>query len=647
MDIKFYLDDFNLIVFDKKIDAEIKLLKNDTEIDFTLNDYSLSFKDEYEDRDIFYVLVNKVKYDVEPRYISFTKKFDDEYCPDVNTLGSFYSKTSTTFRTWSPFSNGAELIIEDISFTMNYLGKGLYEKTLTGNFSSAKYHYVINRNGKNFRLMDIFSYSLAKDNLNSYVIDLDKISKEKVVPKDKDNTIIYELSVRDFSSDQNAPFKYKKKFKAFSEEGLKLNDKEIGIDYLKNLGVSHIQLMPILNYSNDDADYNWGYNPINYNTFKLDYVCGDYSSAPIEEFKELVNKLHSCDLKVTLDVIYNHVYRVKESPFNTILPYYFFRYDKDNKLGNASWCGNETRSEAKFLREYLNLINKRLITLYDIDGLRFDISGILDTDTINYFISEAKKIKPDFMLVGEGWHMGDILADDKKASYINSDKMPGFILFNGSYKKLLIGENNEIDSSAYLYGDKTKEEEVIKGLEANLEHFNELNSLNYVECHDNYTFADRLSLLHFDDLTRKDISKGALAMIIFSKGIPFIHAGQEFLRSKKFKNNSYNLGDDVNLIDWNLMCENYDVVNYFKELIKIKNTYFKEKLNHNTYISHYYDLLIYSIDDVDIFINNSEYPYVYTNWITYTDIYYPSGEYLHNLTTFDIPSYSLVLAKKL
>lgn len=650
MELIFYLDDYNIINSSNnnyELNNNLVLLKNNKTISYEIkDDISIVFKDEYKDGDEYSILIDNKMYQAYPRFICHTNRFDEEYCPDLYSLGSNYTKNKTLFRYWVPFSKEVNLILNDEKYAMEYKGKGLYEIEIKGDLDKSRYHYEIHRNNEIVNVKDIFAYNNTKDNKESYVINVANIDNSLHKIDKKKNTLIYELSIRDFSSDINAPFINKKKFEALTETKLKINQYPIGIDYLKTLGISHIQIMPVLNFDNDNSDYNWGYNPLDYNSFKWDYVVGNDPYSPMNEFKKMVNILHKNNIGVVLDVVYNHVYKIENSTFHKLFPYYFFRYYKDGKKGDASWCGNETRSESKFLRKYFNLINKRLIKLYDIDGLRFDLAGILDSDSINYFIKETRKIKRNFLMYGEGWNMGDIVPDDKKASINNSNMLEGFGFFNGEYRDLLVGKYNDNKQLGYLCGNKEQEDKVINALLGKLDNFNPNNSINYIECHDNYTFYDRIKALGFGDDTIKDICKCGLTFVLFSKGIPFIHAGQEFLRTKKGVNNSYNLSDEYNLIDWNLMIKNIDIVKFFINLVKLKEKYFNSKKDHSFYISHYYDLLVYSIDDVDVFINPSEYPYVYNNWITYESLYYPNGNILHNLSTFDIDSYSLLIAKK-
>lgn len=653
MESIFYLDDYNLIrsnLHEHFLNGNLKLIKNNSEIEFTLssdnNWICLTFYSNYQEGDSFKVLHDEEEYDVEPRFIVQTEKFDNDYCPDINSLGCFYSKNKSLFRLWSPYANGAYVVINDEPYRMIKHDNGIFEASIKGDFERAKYHYEVIRNNERFCFKDIFSYVNDKDNINSLIIDPKKLRFEKIKTKKVDDPIIYEVSVRDFSSDINSPFINKGKFKAFLEEGLKVNDMPIGIDYLSSLGVSHIQLMPINNYDLDGSDYSWGYNPLDYNSLYWGYVSGEDAYAPINEFRQLVDKLHSKGLKVNLDVVFNHVYKALTSDFNKMLPYYFFRYKKDGTLGDASYCGNEIRSEAQFVREYFKLICKRFVSIYDIDGLRFDLAGVIDTKTIDDIHNALVSVKKDIMMYGEGWNMGEILPDENRTIIENADKLEYFAFFNGKYRDSFKGNFNEKYTKGYLLGNKELENDIKEGFDGTISNLNRNQTINYLECHDNYTFFDKTKFFNFDDKTIVDICKSGLATVLMSCGIPFIHMGQEFLRSKNGSNNSYNAGDEINKIDWSLISKNIDVVNYFKELINIRRKINLFRSECEVTFSYYYDLMIYSIGDVDIFVNPSEYPYVYSNWITYKEILLNNGNILTNLSTFDIPEHSLVITIK-
>ena len=271
---KFYLDDFGLIKTKYEegyINNGLKVFKNDEEISHHLsrdNDRLLIYFDvEISQHDEFFVIYKGIKYPVFLRFITHSAKFDEMFKPDLEKLGSFYRQNTCNFRLWAPLSKCAYVVVDNKRYQMEYITNGVYELKLKGKYEGSFYHYEVLRNDKLVKFKDPFAYSCVKDKEESYVIDLRKLQFKNVKMNINSDPIIYELSVRDFSSDEKAPFKYKRKFLAFLEEGLKMNGMPIGIDYLKSLGITHIQLMPVQTFDLDNGDYNWGYNPMEYNTF--------------------------------------------------------------------------------------------------------------------------------------------------------------------------------------------------------------------------------------------------------------------------------------------------------------------------------------------------------------------------------------------
>ncbi|MBQ3419888.1 MAG: hypothetical protein IJH31_07140 [Erysipelotrichaceae bacterium] len=642
----FYLDDYRLIqtkdtaeiangdlaifVDDKKIDYELKLVDNNLEI-LLKEDYKENLK----------VYFNGTNYPILPRFITHTRRFEEEYRIDLKQLGSFYNKEKTIFRLWSPLSLKAYVVLNDKEYKMDYLSGGLYELVIEGDFDLSLYHYKVLRD-KYYEFNDPFSI-LNKDNNNSYVIDINKLLSERIHPEDYKNISIYETSVRDFSSDKNVSFKYPKKFLGLIEEGLKLDGQEVGFDYLKGLGISHLQLMPVFSFDLDSSDYNWGYNPTSFNSLENSYFVSENPYEQLNEFILMINTLHKNNIRVNLDVVYNHVYRVNEFNLEKMLPYYFFRY-KDGKIGNASYCGNETRSEAYFLHEYLKLLCKRFVKLFDIDGLRFDIMGILDIDTINDIKQTCKSIKPDFLIYGEGWDMGDILIDSKKAMMANCKELKNVAFFNDVFRNTLRGRDIN-DADAYLLGKTELKENVKNLLSGSLNMGFDLNqSINYVECHDNFTLYDKLSRYDIDII---NVTKLALALTILSRGLPFIHSGIEFLRTKKGIDNSYNCDDDINLIDWQRKNKYIEVSEYFKALLRLRkslNYYFNDDLQ--VEFIDYYEVLIYKVENLYIFINPCIFKHIYVDGNEYEIIFNTNGFTKIVTDGINIDAFSIVVAYK-
>ena len=654
MKTRFYIDDFNLITTpynENVLKSKLKLFKNGVEIKFRIDhdekNIFITFNEDANHGDHFYVLSGNDKNDAHVRFITHTNRFDEVYVPDLNTLGSFYRKNTASFRLWSPYSDACYVVLDGKRHEMSYTTKGVWEFAIKGNFERSKYHYEIIRDRIVFKLKDPFAYSCVKNEEESYIVDLRKLEFRNVKMGITSDPIIYETSIRDFSSDEKAPFRYPKKFKAFLEKDLKVNNLPVGLDYLKTLGVTHVQLMPVQTFDLDGADYNWGYNPTEFNTFEWDYVSGNDAYAPINEFRNLVDGLHENNIKVCLDVVYNHVFRQADYAFEKCVPYYFFRYEPDGSLGNASGCGNELRSESKFFREYIRLISSRLVNIYDVDGFRFDLMGILDVDTMNELDYELKAIKRDFLIYGEGWHMGDIVPDDKKASERNAEMMPEISFFNGFYRDVLKGGFGEKDSVGYCFGDKGYEDDAKDGLSGSFYHglnFNQV--INYVECHDNITFYDKISNFDFDEKTKDNIVKFSLAMVLLAKGTPFIHSGEEFKRSKGGIDNSYNSPDSVNKLDWTRMSENKEIIDYFRKVIEIRKANPVFKIYDNVDFANFYDTLIYSVSNIDVLINATPFTQNYYGETSYKKVLFSDGTYHFDIKDMEIEPYSLMICLK-
>lgn len=555
---------------------------------------------------------------------------------DIKKLGSFYFTDKTIFRVFAPETEKMYLVINNHQYEMHKNGL-CFEIGLAGDLEKVKYNYL-NDTGISFR--DPFAY--YSDQTYSYVLDTNKFINKTVTLNPFKDIIIYETSVRDFSSANSFTGPFKRKFFGLSQAGLKLNGEySIGLDYLKELGITHLQLMPVLDFDLDGGDYNWGYNPLAYNYVNKDYV-DDYLNpyAYINELRSVVNILHTNNIRVSLDVVFNHVYKYFNYDLEKMIPGHVFRYMENGELAKGSLCGNEIKSEDPFIREYLKEMCERYIRLFDIDGLRMDLMGILDYQTINQINDRCKLLKKDFIVYGEGWNMGDSLNEEYRATIINADKMPDIAMFNDFFRD---------ETIKYISGNDSIKQEIkdaLKGCGNNLK-YNQ--SINYVECHDNNTFYDRMLRFKKDDPEWVNIrrSKLALALVMVSRGIPFIHSGQEFLRTKNLIENSYNASDDINKLDWNLRVKNNDVVEYFKGLVDIRKNN-PEFINLDTNISFedYYECLIYRLDNLMIIINPCVWDHTYVDSNTYEVIYDLNGKTSYFSDKLSIPAYSMLICKR-
>ena len=552
----------------------------------------------------------------------------------IEELGNFYSKDKTVFRVFAPEHDTLFLLINDTSYEM-VKNHYTFEAEVQGDMEGKKYHFLSNRG---IRFNDPFSYTLFED--ESIVLDKDKFIKDIIKPKKYDDVFIYEASVRDFSSSDSYIGDYKRKFLALAQDNLKLdNYYMIGLDYLKNLGITHLQLLPVFVFFYDHSDYNWGYNPVAFNNLKKDYIHDTGNPyAYINELRYVVNKLHENNIRVVLDVVYNHVYNDKTFDLEKILPGHFLRRKHDGTLANGTYCGSEIKSEDPFVRAYLLEMSKRYVELFDIDGLRMDLMGILDYHTVRLINEQLKKIKEDFIVYGEGWDMGDVLPQSERASFRNVSKMDDVSMFNDYYRDTIIN---------YILGNRDMEN-VRRVISSRNDYLDFLHTINYVECHDGYTFFDRLGVdnVHDDEKTIINKCKLALALVVLSRGKPFIHAGQEFLRTKKGVHNSYNRDDDINQIDWNLRVRNNQICDYLKQLIafrKMHNEFLTNGIE--VYFEEYESCLFYHLGELIIMINPNDKEVIYKN-SNYRVVFDLNGICDNMPLEIKIEGHSVIICKK-
>ena len=517
--------------------------------------------------------------------LSMCKEFDDLYFYDQDDLGSHYTKTATTFKVWAPLATAVILKIikdEKISlFSMERGLKGVYSYIAEGDFDGARYYYLIRHAGTYELALDPYAYASRSNGRSSFVVNLDNIQMNHYdLPplEHKTDAIIYEASVRDFSMSSSSGMEHKGKFLAFTETGTSTDSGiSTGIDYLTDLGITHLQLMPINDFATVDETnptelYNWGYDPAQYNVTEGSYVTEpDHPYKRITEAKDMIDKLHSRGMRVVLDVVYNHMHDVNLNALEKTVPHYFFRRNEDGTLSNGSWCGNDLNTTAKMCRKYILDMCKRWQVLYNIDGYRFDLMGLIDIDTMKLIDAQAKAIDSSFMIYGEGWNMMTAISEDTRTTIQNNRQVPDIGFFNDFFRDTIRG-TNQMESKGYFSGDTYKTNDAMKAM-CNLEMFDNISqSINYVECHDNATSYDKFLISNYDETEemRKKRLCLMLAGVILSQGVPFLHSGQEFFRTKAGQHNTYNAGDQVNALDWSRRDVEIETVEFIKFLIRLR-----------------------------------------------------------------------------
>lgn len=517
--------------------------------------------------------------------MSLCEEFDDLYFYDGDDLGNRYTKEGTSFKVWAPLSTGVILKVirkeEESLYPMKRGLKGVYHCYVEGDLEGAHYFYLIKHVGNYEISMDPYAYSASANGRTNIIVDLDKVpmTPSTLPPlKRKTDAIIYETSVRDFSMSSTSGMTHKGKFLAFTECNTSTDSgNPTGLDYLSCLGITHLQLMPVNDFATVDESnvhelYNWGYDPAQYNVTEGSYVTNPNDGYKrIKEAQQMVEALHSRGMRVVLDVVYNHMHDVNFNALEKTVPHYFFRRNQDGSLSNGSWCGNDLNTTAKMCRKYILDMCKRWQVLYGIDGYRFDLMGLIDIDTMKLIDAQAKAIDPSFIVYGEGWNMATALLEEKRTTIQNNRKTPQLGFFNDFFRDTLRG-TNQMESKGYFSGDTYKTNDAIRAM-CQFDMFDNIGqSINYVECHDNATCYDKLRRSNYDE--SKDIRKKRLrlmlAAVILSQGVPFIHSGQEFFRTKNGQPNTYNAGDQVNALDWNRKDMEIDTVQLVQFLIRLR-----------------------------------------------------------------------------
>lgn len=419
--------------------------------------------------------------------------------------------------------------------------------------------------------------------------------------KSPNDIILYEVHVRDFTISPGSGSSHPGKYLGMVEAGTKNSSGQAtGIDHLRELGITHVHLLPVFDHQSidetrlDTPQYNWGYDPKNYNVPEGSFATDPSDPARrITEFKQMVQGLHAGGLRVIMDVVYNHTGETENSNFNLEMPGYYYRQAPGGGWSNASACGNETASERAMMRKYMIESCKHWVTEYHVDGFRFDLMGIHDIETMNQLAEELRKIDPTVFLYGEGWTAGaSPLPDNQRALKANTAALKHVAAFSDDLRDGIKGSVFEDTGKGFVNGAEGAEESVKFGIVAATLHpqvdYARVNyskapwaagpdqCINYVSCHDNQTLYDKLVLTNGATHTVVEIEqmdKLANAIVLTSQGVPFLHAGEEMLRTKGGEHNSYNKPDAVNQIDWTGKQQHAGVFKYYQGLIALRKAH--------------------------------------------------------------------------
>ena len=531
-------------------------------------------------------------------------------------LGAIYSKKFTEFRVWSPSADNVSLNLYKQGSGQNLISaykmvkdeNDVWTKRIDDDLSRIYYTYSIQNDETISEVVDIYANAVGVNGARGMVIDLQSTDpngfRDIARPEFNEITdaVLYEVHVRDFSIDESSGIKLKGKFLGFTENYTKnqLGD-FTGIAHLKELGITHIHLLPSFDYetideASNEPQFNWGYDPKNYNVPEGSYSTDANNGAVrIKEMKELVKSLHENGIRVVMDVVYNHTYKGEDSIFNLTVPNYYHRTE-NGKFTNGSACGNETASNHAMMRKYIVDSVLYWAQEYMIDGFRFDLMGLHDVDTMNEISQSLTKLDNSIFIYGEGWVADHTpLELSERAVKDNANKMPSIAFFSDDMRDTIKGSVFGESGKGFVNGAENLEEDlklcITGSIKSNLVDFSKTTKtawatspsqvINYCEAHDNLTLWDKLyySAKEYSVEDRKRMDKLCAAIVFLSQGVPFIQAGQEFLRSKpidntgnNFEENSYKSPDSVNSIKWNSKTDNKDVFEYYKGLIALRKS---------------------------------------------------------------------------
>lgn len=535
-----------------------------------------------------------------PRRVFGSEEFAEAFHFD-GELGPIYSRSQTTLRVWAPTATSVSaLLYESVdgplsqNLPMQKGPKGTWELVLGGDRHLQTYTYLVTHGNRKIEAVDPYVKSASINGKRGVVLDMERTNPANWPFAAADfsgeptDAVFYELHVRDLGMDASSGITNRGKFVSLMESGTKTQAGGVtGIDAIVDLGVTHLQLLPIYDYASIDEtrndQFNWGYDPLNYNVPE-----GSYATDPsdpvlrVRELKETIAYLNSRGLRVVMDVVYNHVYDVTSHSFQKIVPGYYFRTDRNGNWANGTGVGNEVASERSMARKFIVESASYWASEYRLGGFRFDLMGIHDVETMNQIRAEVSKIDPTFLIIGEGWNMGQELAAEQKANQLNAYQMPGIAHFNDGIRDGLKGSVfNDLDTG-WATGKLAAVTQVQEGIVGQIRYSGSLGgqwgeiepgqSVTYVEAHDNLTLADKLvvSVPVAGQPERSKLHRFASSVALLAQGVAFIHAGQEFERSKDGDHNSYKSPDSVNALRWLERAKNQQTVDYFKGLIAIR-----------------------------------------------------------------------------
>ncbi len=510
-------------------------------------------------------------------------------------LGCQYTPEVSTFRVWSPTASDVQVQLFHESTGNFSRGEamergegGTWTVRIAEDLKSLFYLYKVTICGKTQMAVDPYAHAVAPNGTRAMIFDPHEADPENWGqeqwrrPQRYTDAVLYEVHVRDFTIDQNSGVEQRGRFTGFTERGSKGPEGvATGLDHLRELGVTHVQLLPIYSFASIDENrqdqYNWGYDPRNYNVPEGAYASTPQGITRIKELKMLVQALHHEGICVNMDVVYNHTFATHDSDFNTLVPGYYYRTDNNGRYTNGSGCGNEIAAERPMVQKFILDSLRYWVEEYHIDGFRFDLMALLGIDTMKRIAEELHTIDPGIMVYGEPWAGGSSALPWEQMLNKGSQRGLGVAVFNDRLRNALDGSVFDRYAKGFATGAWGLADIIKSSVRGSIDDFAAAptETINYVTSHDNMTLWDKINASNGQDNPADRINMDLLAqaVVLTSQGVPFLQGGEEILRTKHGNDNSYNAGDSINQFDWSLKASSHLVCDYYAGMVHLRGAH--------------------------------------------------------------------------
>ncbi len=523
----------------------------------------------------------------------------NDYPVTSQSLGAHYHKTHTVFKVWAPTQTQIALALYEhpraphrTLHPMEKDKEGVFSVRIEGDLHGHFYTFIVDAQ---YEVTDPYGLSACANGVRTAVVDLEKthppgwLDHERPKGHHGCDKVLYELHIKDFTGHASSGATHKGKFLGLSENGTSFEGVPTGLDHLVDLGVTHVHLMPLYDYLtvdetlDSDSNYNWGYDPEHYNMPEGSYATdANDPVSRIYELKQAILSLHERGIKVILDVVYNHTYRTTDSNFNVLVPKYYHRTTEDGIFSNGSGCGNEFASDHPMARRFLIHSLVYWTKEFQVDGFRFDLMALTDQVTVDLFMKELRKIDPHIFVYGEPWMGGLSTLPENQRVYKGAQCGKGYALFNDDFRDAIKGDNDGT-GKGFIHANRDAKHALKVGIAGSIpfdaSHIGfatePSETINYFNSHDNLILADKIRKAspEADWYTQLRLNKLAFSVLFTSQGIPFFHAGNEFLRDKQGHHNTYNAPLSINAIQWQLKKEHLAFYHYVKDLIALRRDF--------------------------------------------------------------------------